>query len=190
MVKTVAQIDSPRPRVFSALTDFPRYSEWVPGCERCTVLTATGNVAETEIVLNAMKTITLGLRFESEVDQIVKFNMTKGKDVRKYAGSYRLMDAADGQGTVVITELEIDVGPMMPSFMVDKVVKKMLGDTSTALQKHARTLVSSVQAVAPKASSAPATPKRTRATRSLLRVTRTGGQDEIWYMGKTFKPKP
>ncbi len=112
MVKSVAQVEHGRALVFSILTDYPSYPSWVPGCEKCVVLSSSGTISTIEITLNSMKKITLGLRFDAAPDQLLKFEMVSGKDVKSYNGSYKLMNATDGSGTVVVTELELDAGPM------------------------------------------------------------------------------
>src|SRR5439155_18030963 len=57
MIKTVINVTAPREQVFSVLSDYARYKEWVPGCERCSITSATGNTSETEIVISSMKRI-------------------------------------------------------------------------------------------------------------------------------------
>src|ERR1700739_3195161 len=129
MVKSVSQVEHGRALVFSILTDYTSYPSWVPGCEKCIVQSSSGTISTVEITLNSMKKITLGLRFDAAPDQLLKFEMVSGKDVKSYNGSYKLMNATDGSGTVVVTELELDAGPMAPKFMVDRMVKKTLEQT-------------------------------------------------------------
>ena len=187
MVKSVAQVDSPRSLVFSILTDFGSYPEWVPGCERCSVLSAAGKISTTEIVLNSMKKITLGLRFDAEPDQLLKFEMVSGKDVKAYTGSYKLMNASEGPGTVVVTELELDAGPMAPKFMVDRMLKKTLEATGDALNKYARVVAARQPAPTAPVPERVATPVKARRAKCLLRVIRTPEGDRIWYAGQIYQ---
>jgi ribosome-associated toxin RatA of RatAB toxin-antitoxin module len=131
MIKAVINIEAPRDQVFTILTDYPAYKSWLPGCEASSITATNGTTVDTEVVVNSMKRMTLGLRFEAVPTQVLNFRMISGKDMKAYAGSYRLMDSADGQGTVVVAELEIDAGPMAPKFLVDRMVKKALDDTSS-----------------------------------------------------------
>ena len=130
--------------------------------------------------------IELGVRFEAEPAQSLRFRMTKGKELKAYSGTYRLMDATDCAGTVVIAELEIDVGVMVPKFMVDKMTRKMMDETGVALRKYIQS--------APRASAGapavarPAGGKRRRA-RNILRVTKTPSGYNVWLMGETFSVK-
>ena len=192
MVKSVAQVSNARALVFSILTDYASYPSWVPGCESCTVQSANGNISTIEIVLNSMKKITLGLRFDAAPDQLLKFEMVSGKDVKSYSGSYKLMNATDGSGTVVVTELELDAGPMAPKFMVDRMLKKTLEATGLALGQYAAKVAArqpaSEVAAAPIAVGAPRK-KRFRQSKCLLRVYRSETGERIWYGGQVFQAR-
>jgi carbon monoxide dehydrogenase subunit G len=184
MIKAVINVSAPRQQVFSVLSDYPNYRQWVPGCEKCSVLSSSGNTAETEIVISSMKRIELGVRFEAQPGQALNFRMTKGKDLKSYSGTYRLMDSTDGTGTVVIAELEIDVGKMVPRFMVDKMTRKMMDDTGAALRKYvASAPAPAISAAAPARRAAG--PQRRRA-RKILRVTKTATGYNVWLLGETF----
>ena len=185
MIKAVINVPASRQQVFSVLSDYARYKEWVPGCERCSITSASGNTSETEIVINSMKRIELGVRFEAQPSTALSFRMTKGKELKAYSGTYRLMDSTDGAGTVVIAELEIEVGMMVPKFMVDKMTRKMMDDTGAALRKYIGT---APRIAAPAAAAPPPGGKRRRA-RQILRVVKTPTGYSVWMMGETFSIK-
>ena len=187
MIKAVINVTAPRQQVFSILSDYPNYKRWVPGCEKCSVISSSGSTSETEIVISSMKRIELGVRFEEQQDQALNFRMTKGKDLKAYAGTYRLMDSTDGTGTVVIAELEIDVGKMVPKFMVDKMTRKMMDDTGVALRRY----LSSMPPLTarPAATRAAAGPAKRRRARKIMRVTKTASGYNVWLMGETFSVK-
>jgi hypothetical protein len=184
MIKAVINVEAPREQVFSVLTDYPRYKTWLPGCEISNVTSSSGNNADTEIVVNSMKRMTLGLRFEAVPTQVLNFRLTNSKDIKAYSGSYRLMDSADGRGTVVIAELEIDAGPMAPRFLVDRMVKKALDDTGSALRKYVKVLPA--QARAPERTAVAAPVHRVR---HILRVLKTADGNVVWYAGQTFRAR-
>lgn len=187
MIKAVIHLTAPRWQVFSALTDYPHYREWVPGCEQCRVVSQSGNSSETRIVLNSMKRIELGVRFEAQPTQSLSFRMVKGKEIKAYSGTYRLMDSTDGRGTVVIAELEIDVGIMFPKFMVDRVARKMMDDTGVALRKYLQTARMPTGALAAEPRRVPeAKPRRAR---KILRVTKAADGYRVWLMGESFTVK-
>jgi hypothetical protein len=98
------------------------------------------------------------------------------------------MDATDGKSTVLIAELEIDVGIMVPKFMVDRISKKMMDDTGSALRKHMATVtIPTAAALAAKA--AAAREARPRRARRLLRITKTASGYKIWLQGETYTVK-
>ena len=188
MIKAVINVPAPRAAVFQVLSDFPRYKEWVPGCDSCVVNSQSGNTTETTISITSMKRIELGLRFDAQPDTALAFKMIKGKDLKAYSGTYRLMDAADGNGTVVIAELEIDVGMMAPKFMVDKVTRKMMDDTGVAIRNHIQKLgIKAAPSAAKPAAAAPA--RKIHRARRLLRVTKTATGYSVWLMGETHDIK-
>jgi carbon monoxide dehydrogenase subunit G len=188
MIKAVINVPAPRAAVFQVLSDFRRYKEWVPGCESCTVDSENGNSTETTITITSMKRIQLGLRFDAQPDTALAFKMIKGKDLKSYAGTYRLMDASDGNGTVVIAELEIDVGMMAPKFMVDKITRKMMDDTGVAIRAHIQRMGIKAGPASAKPAAATKPPRRHRARR-LLRVTKTNAGYNVWLLGETHDVK-
>ena len=185
MIKAVINVAAPRHQVFGILSDYPNYRQWVPGCEQCKVVSASGESADIEITINSMKRIELGVRFEAQPASVLSFRMTKGKELKAYSGTYRLMDSTDGSGTVVIAELEIDVGMMVPRFMVDKMTRKMMDETGVALRKY----IQSAPRAAAVPAARPAGDRRHRRSRKLLRVTKTTSGYNVWLLGETFAVK-
>lgn len=188
MIKAVMNLDAPRPHVFAILTDYPNYRLWIPGCQHCNVISKSGHSADTEIVISSMKRIEMGLRFEANPVQSLNFRMTKGKGVKAYSGTYRLMDSTDGRGTVVVAELEIDAGMMVPKFMVDGMVRKMMDDTGVALKKHLHSAPIPTALIAEPGRAA-AREARPRRARRILRVTKTAAGYRVWLLGETFSVK-
>ena len=184
MIRAVINVPASRQQVFHVLTDYSGYRSWVPGCEACTVTSQSGNSADAQIVVSSMKRIEMSLRFEAAPIQSLAFRMTKGKELKAYSGTYRLMDATDGAGTVVIAELEIDAGMMVPRFMVDKMSRKMIDDTGVALRKHlAGARIPTAVAQAAQSAAKAAAPRRAR---RLLRITKTDAGYKIWLQGETY----
>jgi len=175
-------VDAPRPQVYSVLSNFARYAEWLPNCEQSAVVANTEKSVDTEIVINTMKRMKIGLRFEPQINQALNFRLISSKDIKAYSGSYRLMDSADGGGTVVLAELELDAGPMAPKFLVDRMAKKALEDTGNALRKYMKSMPPS--AVAP----APAAPKGValKRARLILQVVSTPTGPRVWFLGRTL----
>jgi ribosome-associated toxin RatA of RatAB toxin-antitoxin module len=188
MIKSVINIQASREEVYSVLVDYNDWRSWVPGCQTCTITSSDGNRTEADLVLSGMKTISLSMRFEAQENQSLRFELTKSKDLKSYAGIYRLMDAASGGGAVVIAELEMDAGAMVPKFMLDKMVRKSLEDMGKALQGRvkAKAAAAPVAAGAARArAGAPAAQKKR--ARRILQISRTGAGYRVWYMGKIYR---
>ena len=139
MIKNAVFIPASRSVVFGALTGYSKYEEWLPGCEQCTVVSVKGSTTCTEFVLNMSRRIQMGLRFDAEPDHILRFELTGGKELKTYAGLYRLIDATDRKGTVLFTELDMEVRSI-PRFLTDGMAKKSLQQAGVALKKYVEKL--------------------------------------------------
>lgn len=188
MIKVVIDVEAPRQHVYSILTNFPRYTEWVPGCVQSKVISTGENTVETEFTLSGIKTMTLGLRYEIQPDQFLSYRMIKGKDLKAYSGSWKLLDSADGSGTVVMCEMDMDAA--VPAFMLARMAKKGIDDLSEALKKRARAVPVEAAKMAVPAAPAPGVeaakaPKRRRSKR-VLHVMKIPGGYRVWIMGEAF----
>ncbi|MBI2821143.1 MAG: SRPBCC family protein [Acidobacteria bacterium] len=183
MIKSVMNIEAPRPHVYAILADFSRYNEWLPGCVRSKIVSDSANTVETEFTLSGIKTMTLGLRYLLEPNEHLNYRLVKGKDLKTYEGSWRLMDSADGSGTVVVGEMEMDVGGV-PAFVLARMAKKAIDDVREALRKRARELPVAPPVGTAAAAAAVAPPPRKH--KRILHVMRIGGGYRVWMMGETY----
>jgi len=182
MIRSVINIEVPRHHVFSVLADFANYQEWLPGCSVSKVLNSTERSVETEFTIKSIKSMVLGLRFEMEPSQLMTFKMVKGSDLKKYEGSWRLMDSADGSGTVVMGDIDMDAGAMVPKFMVSRMAKKAIEETGKALKKRVQ-----VVPLDDSKEAAPALPAdRRRRAKRILHIVRFPDGYRVWLMGQSF----
>jgi hypothetical protein len=188
MIKTVIQVESPRDHVYSVFTNYGKYRDWLPGCEKSEVVSTNGNVSELDIVVNSMKRISMVLRFEAVPTQVLNFKLVKGSDMKGYSGSYRLLDAADGRGTVVMAELDIDAGPLAPKFLVDRMAKKAVDDTGNALRTYIKTLPPPGKP-AGGFTTTMSLKVRPRRAKRVLEVVRTPQGYSISYLGQQYTPR-
>jgi uncharacterized protein YndB with AHSA1/START domain len=187
MIKNTVYIPASRERVFSALTAFPRYPEWVPNCEQCTVLSSSGTTTTVEMLINVTRRIRMSVRFEGEPEQMLQFEMISGKDLKKYSGLYRLVTAVDGAGTVLFTDLDIEVASM-PRFLTDSAAKKSLDKGALSLKKFVEKLVRAedTASIAAPVAAEPRTPLRAR---RLLQIVKQTKCYRVWFMGEAFTMK-
>lgn len=196
MTKGVFQIDAPRDRLFGIIADFDRWKEWFPGCKESKVVSDKGMTLQVEITLASVKTITMGLEFDLTPTQLINFRKYSGKDVKEYAGSFRLMNASDGAGTVVVGEMEMDAGAMVPKFMVGKIMEKSLNQTCEALKTRAINAPPPTKVyesadtgvVAPAAAAAGGAPGAAPVARRkrVMHVLQSPTAYRVWVMGKTY----
>ncbi len=203
MTKAVFQIDAPKERLYYIICDFVRWSEWWPGCQEAKIVSDKGNTKQVEVTLTGMKTITMGLEFDLTPVQLINFRKFSGKDVKDYVGSFKLMPSSDGAGTVVMSEMEMDAGSMVPKFMVGKIMEKSLQQTADALKLRVNTAPPTPTLDVP-ASAAPAAvaaagaggaaapvsvaapqPAAPVRRKRVLHVTHSGEGYRVWLMGKT-----
>jgi len=193
VIKSVIHIESPRDFVYAVFTEYANYRLWLPNCEKSEVVASRENSADLDLVVNSMKRMNMVLRFEGVPTQVLNFEMVKGSDLKAYEGSYRLMDSADGRGTVVMAELDIDAGAMAPKFLVDRMAKKAVEETGAALKQYIKSLPPpqakpQAAAAAKAAAPSPQTGRRRR-VKKVLEVTRTASGPKIWYLGRSFVPE-
>jgi carbon monoxide dehydrogenase subunit G len=193
LTKAVFQIDAPKDRLFGIIADFPRWSEWFPGCKEAKIVSDKGNTKQVELTLASIKTLTMGLEFDLTPTQLINFRKYSGKDVKEYAGSFRLMNASDGAGTVVMGEMEMDAGSLVPKFMVGKIMEKSLGQTAEALKQRVITAPPGPVYEVAEAVAAPASPGAAVAVaqvvpvrrKRMVHVIQSGNGYRVWLMGKT-----
>jgi hypothetical protein len=196
MIKKVINVQAPRDLVYQVLTDYEKYQAWLPGCKSAKVTARNGDTVDTEIVIASMKTMTMALRFRSDGGSGLTFDLIKSSDLKGYSGSYRLMDAADGVGTVVITEMELDAGAMVPKFMVNKMATKSVDDTGVALCEYVKKVPVAAGPAKPAGAGAkpaarpaqPQAPRRKRARR-VISVSKSQAGYRVWYLGREFEIK-
>jgi ribosome-associated toxin RatA of RatAB toxin-antitoxin module len=183
MIKSVLHLGFPRDEVYDVFTNFAEYQHWFPGCTRSAVVANEGSRTDLEVTVEGLKTVHMEVRFEEEPCDLVRFNMTKGKDFKTYAGEHRLLDAANGQGTVIISEVEVDAGSLIPKFMMDAAVRRALDIIGQRLNERIK---------ANFAGGASAGSRRTetrKKRRRILQIANTPVGTRIWYLGKVYGGK-
>jgi ribosome-associated toxin RatA of RatAB toxin-antitoxin module len=182
MTKSVLNLAYPRELIYKILSDYAAYQEWLPGCRSSKILNENGSTTDVETVVEGMKTLTMELRFESSPHDVLRFSMLKCKELKAYSGEYRLMDAANNKGTVVICEVEMDAGAMVPKFMMDRMIRKVLEEMGQALQVRVKAFSALAVSSGPKKSD----DKKRR--RRILQIANTPSGPRIWYVGKVYTP--
>ncbi len=184
MISNTMYIPASRERVFSALTAYPSYPEWVPNCEHCTVLSSSGSSTIVEMVMNATRRIRIRVRFDGVTGQALQFELVSGKELKRYSGTYRLVTAEDGSGTVLFSDVDLEVASV-PRFLTDGPAKKALDKGAVSLKKF-------VEKFAWAEGSAPPLPPRPRTplrARRLLQIVKLKQNYRFWFMGQSITVK-
>src|SRR2546426_4451068 len=108
MAKAVVPLEWPRATVFAILADFLNYPKWVPGVEGLTIQSSADASSEGTMTLGGMMPMLACMKFETQQDAFVSFQMTSSKDLKIYTCVHRLMDAEDGKGSVLVSEMELE----------------------------------------------------------------------------------
>ncbi len=185
MIRNTVYIPASRERVYSALTEFSGYPEWIPNCEQCTVLSSSGTTTTAEMLMNSTRRIRMSVRFDGVPGQSLQFEMVSGKDLKKYSGMYRLVAAADGKGTVLFTDLDLEVASV-PRFLTDGAAKKSLDKGGLALKKFIEKRGDAEQTAAKPATAPPRVPLRAR---RLLQIVKQPKGYRLWFLGEAFTLK-
>jgi hypothetical protein len=188
MIRKTIFIPVSREKLFSVMTAFDKYPEWTPGCERCTVLSTEGPATTVELTINAARRIRLEVRYNAQPCESLQFRMTGGNDIKKYSGMYRLAAAADGKGTVLFAELELEVNSM-PRFLSDSFARSSMDKAAIALKEYVGKLFPAHRDSAPAEAVGIARRSPPRRARRLLQIVKGSGGCRVWFMGEAFTVK-
>jgi hypothetical protein len=104
------------------------------------------------------------------------------------------LNASDGAGTVVMGEMEMDAGSMVPKFMVGKIMEKSLAKTAEALKQRVHTAppgpvfetAEPVAAAAGASAGSVVAPQVVPVRRKrVVHVIQSDEGYRVWLMGKT-----
>jgi hypothetical protein len=189
MVKYVATIKGDRAATHRILTDFAKYIEWYPECEKCDVIATSGTKTDVDLTLGGMKVARMVLRFDCQPDSI-SYSIVNSQDLKGFTGSYKIVDGGGDTHTVM---MEVDLTASVPKFVTDRMMKSSLEKQAKQLQeRNARyaapsgaTAAASLDApsatTAPRPAAGPA-----KRPRCLLRVRKNGEGVSIWYAGSEY----
>src|ERR1700710_866528 len=116
MVKSVAQVKGDKSVTYGILTDFSKYLEWYPECEKCEVVSTDGTKTDVALQLGGMKVARMLLRYDCQPDSSVTYEMVSSPDLKGFSGSYRIVDGEGGAHTVM---MEVEPTASAPKFVTD-----------------------------------------------------------------------
>jgi coenzyme Q-binding protein COQ10 len=120
-VEEVFQV--PIEKVYSVLTDYEAYPEYVEGTDEAQVLDFDDNGARVKFSLNIIKKFSYILKMTHQKPNKISWLLESGDLFKKNTGFWDLSDNGDGS-TSIKYGLDLDFKMMVPKMIINKLVKK------------------------------------------------------------------
>ncbi len=131
MSKTSTSIEikaSPK-EVFSVVSDFESYPEFLSGSKKVKILKKTGNKMQVEFHMDLIKTISYTLDIKLDAPHSLHWSLVKGDFMKSNHGAWKLEEIKKGL-TLAIYEIDISFGLLVPkaisSLLVEKNIQSMM----------------------------------------------------------------
>ena len=124
-------------KVFSAIGQFDRYPEFIPGVTAIQVLPASGtNKAKCQVrtQLNIVKTFFYTIEIYQEAPNKIWWTMAESNLMKQNNGGWTLSAQGDSQ-TAAIYKLDVTFKGLVPSMITDQVAKANLPGMFAGFQK-------------------------------------------------------
>jgi len=129
-------IDAPMEKVFSVISDYERYSEFLPEVKRVTTSDRRGAEVSVHYQVDVVKTIRYTLRMKEEKPNRILWSFVEGELMRDNRGSWLLEPAGEGK-TRATYNIEMALGPLVPKAIVNALVDTSLPRMLEAFKKRA-----------------------------------------------------
>ena len=120
-------VNAPPQVVYSVVTDFAHYVDWVSDLKDVTVLESDHDARPIEVEFRAAaygRSTTYALRYDySRAPDQLKWSQTRGDITESLEGQYRF-DAA-GDGTKVTYDLEVELMVPIPAFVKSRAAQRI-----------------------------------------------------------------
>lgn len=129
-------IDAPMEKVFSVISDYERYSEFLPEVKRVRTSDRRGAEVSVHYQVDVVKTIRYTLRMKEEKPNRILWSFVEGELMRDNRGSWLLEPAGEGK-TRATYNIEMALGPLVPKAIVNALVDTSLPRMLEAFKKRA-----------------------------------------------------
>ncbi|MFT3842642.1 MAG: SRPBCC family protein [Myxococcaceae bacterium] len=129
-------IAAPMDKVFSIITDYERYSEFLPEVKRIRTANRRGNEVDVQYEASIVKTIKYTLRLKEEGPTKVSWSFIEGEFMKDNKGGWLLEDAGNGQ-TKATYSIEVALGALVPKTVVTALIDTQLPKMLEAFKKRA-----------------------------------------------------
>lgn len=114
-------VPAPPAALWAIMTSCERALRFVRELRSCTVDEASpdgrSDIRTHRLKYSILPTMSVAFRSDYVIDHTIRFRRLSGT-IRNFQGSWQLAPQADGQATVVVYQLHIDVGFFVPGFIV------------------------------------------------------------------------
>lgn len=131
-------IEAPIERVFSVITDYTKYPQFLPEVKTAKVTTRGEYDWEVEYEVNIIKTIRYTLHMKGQRPSKITWAFVKGEIMRDNRGSWTLEESGPGR-TNATYSIEIALGPLVPKSIVNALVDTSLPRMLNAFKNRAET---------------------------------------------------
>jgi coenzyme Q-binding protein COQ10 len=129
-------INAPLEKVFSVITDYDRYGEFLQEVKRVTSKNRQGNEVEVHYEVDVIKTIKYAVKMKETKPSRVEWSFINGEMMKDNRGSWVLEDA--GNGTTKATyNIEMKLGALVPGSVVKALVETQLPKMLESFKKRA-----------------------------------------------------
>ena len=123
-------------KVFSIITDYERYPEFLPEVKRIRTANRRGNEVDVLYEADIVKTIKYTLRLKEEKPDKVSWSFVEGEFMKDNKGGWLLEDVGNGQ-TKATYSIEVTLGALVPKTLVTALIDTQLPKMLEAFKKRA-----------------------------------------------------
>src|SRR2546423_9693632 len=128
-------ISAPMEKVFSIITDYERYPEFLTEVKRIRTANRRGNEVDVLYEAEIVKTIKYTLRLKEEKPNKVSWSLIEGEFMKDNQGGWLLEDAGNGQ-TKATYNIDVALGALVPKTLVTALVDTQLPKMLEAFKKR------------------------------------------------------
>jgi ribosome-associated toxin RatA of RatAB toxin-antitoxin module len=132
-------INAAMEKVFSVITDYEKYSQFLPEVKRISISDREGNKVQVHYELELIKTIRYTLQLEEQPPRKVSWSLVKGEWMRQNQGAWTLEPVGPTR-TQATYSIEMVLGPLVPRSVVNALVDTSLPRMLEAFKRRVETL--------------------------------------------------
>jgi coenzyme Q-binding protein COQ10 len=129
------EINAPIEKVYSVITDYEKYPEFLDEQTGAKLLSKKGNVAEVEFKLKVVKEISYKLRLTEQPGVGLSWVMISGEMMKSNDGGWKL-EALGADKTKATYSADIGLGMLVPKSIANMLIEQTLPKTLEAFKKR------------------------------------------------------